>query len=82
MIEDLYRSRTPGSARLYAEACRVLPAAVGLQLEFDEDSPVVWPLLATGVRVDELAARAGAGGDSFRDTLRRIREDNGERRER
>jgi len=28
MIEDLYRARTPGSARLYAEACRVLPAGL------------------------------------------------------
>ena len=28
MIEDLYRARTPGSAKLYAEACRVLPAGL------------------------------------------------------
>lgn len=28
MIEDMYRARTPGSARLYAEACRVLPAGL------------------------------------------------------
>src|SRR5260370_17293692 len=28
MIEDLYRARTPGSAALYARACRVLPAGL------------------------------------------------------
>jgi glutamate-1-semialdehyde 2,1-aminomutase len=28
VIEELYRARTPGSARLYAEACRVLPAGL------------------------------------------------------
>ena len=28
MIEDLYRARTPGSAALYAKACRVLPAGL------------------------------------------------------
>ena len=28
MIEDLYRARTPRSAALYAEACRVLPAGL------------------------------------------------------
>lgn len=28
MIEDLYRARTPGSAALYAQACRVLPAGL------------------------------------------------------
>src|SRR5438046_9363774 len=28
MIEDLYRARTPGSAALYAQACRALPAGL------------------------------------------------------
>ncbi|MBI4478313.1 MAG: aspartate aminotransferase family protein [Acidobacteria bacterium] len=28
MIEDMYRVRTPNSAKLYAEACRVLPAGL------------------------------------------------------
>src|SRR2546430_12375703 len=28
MIEDQYRARTPGSAALYAQACRVLPAGL------------------------------------------------------
>jgi general secretion pathway protein J len=54
-----------------------LPAVVGLQLEFVEGSPVAWPLLTTGVRVDEMAVSAGRELElgSFREIMRRQRDE-------
>src|ERR671922_1832798 len=49
MIEDLYRARTPGSAVLYARACRVLPA--GLTHDSRATSPYpIYAARAAGAR--------------------------------
>lgn len=40
----------------------VLPVAVRLNLEFGEGKRAQWPLLVAGVRVDEVAVQAVAGG--------------------
>src|SRR5256714_2373857 len=49
MIEDLYRARTPGSAALYAQACRVLPA--GLTHDSRATSPYpIYVARAAGAR--------------------------------
>src|SRR2546426_5778049 len=49
MIEDQYRARTPGSAALYAQACRVLPA--GLTHDSRATSPYpIYVARAAGAR--------------------------------
>src|SRR5437763_10333687 len=49
MIEDLYRARTPGSAALYAQACRALPA--GLTHDSRATSPYpIYVARAAGAR--------------------------------
>src|SRR5260370_18123824 len=52
MIEDLYRARTPGSAALYARACRVLPAG----LTHDSRAAAPYPIYVAR------AAGRGRGG--------------------
>jgi general secretion pathway protein J len=59
----------------------VLPVAIGLQLEFAGDNPMTWPLLATGVRVDEVAVTVGGAARSYQERIQQLIED-GARRDR
>jgi len=54
----------------------VLPAAVSLEIEFEEDVYIRWPLLATSVRVDGLNAGAASAlqGGAIRGYSDRIRD--------
>lgn len=58
----------------------ILPEAVRLDLGFGEGSRVSWPLLATGVRVDEASVRQTANtrdyGETIRDMIRNRRKDD------
>jgi len=48
----------------------VLPVAVRLEVEFGEGSRVTWPLLATGIKVDEAAVRQTTDTRDYSDTIR------------
>lgn len=50
----------------------VLPVVVTLDLEFSEEHPVVWPLLASSVKTDESALEAGGGVDNYRDMIQQL----------
>ncbi len=54
------------------ERSNQLPVAVSLGLAFRSERPVIWPLLTTGVRVDEMAVAIGGGrsGNSYQDAIR------------
>lgn len=47
-----------------------LPSAVRLDIEFDEEQVAQWPLLSTGIRVDESAAIATGAARSYGDAVR------------
>lgn len=47
-----------------------LPVAVRLEVVFSEDQPILWPMLATGVKVDELATTATGGAQGYSDVIR------------
>ena len=47
-----------------------LPVAVSLDLAFNEGRQVLWPLMTTGVRVDETAVAAGGGRSGYEDAIR------------
>jgi len=61
VIEDLYRARTPGSAALYAKACRVLPAG----LTHDSRATAPYPIYVAQTL------------DAFRSALRALKTDGG-----
>jgi len=48
----------------------ILPVAVRLDLDFGEDSQALWPLLTTGVRVDEIAVSSSAAARTYNDAIR------------
>ena len=54
----------------------MLPAAVSLEVEFNEEVYIRWPLLATSVRVDGLNAGVTSGlqGGAIRGYSDRIRD--------
>jgi general secretion pathway protein J len=53
-----------------------LPVAVNLELAFNEDSLWIWPLMTTGVRVDESATQIGGGrsGSGYQEAIRDLME--------
>lgn len=48
----------------------MLPVAVRLDIDLGEESRSVWPLLATGVKVDELAMSQTGASQSYSDAIR------------
>lgn len=55
-----------------------LPVAVSLDLAFDEDSRVLWPLMTTGVRVDETAVQMGGGKSGYEEAIRDLIQNRGD----
>lgn len=57
-----------------------LPVAVRVDVVFAEEQLAIWPLLATGVKVDELATTATGAAQSYGDAIRSmIRGEGGSR---
>lgn len=50
----------------------MLPVAVRLDLDLGEDSRSVWPLMATGIRVDELAMSQTGASQNYSDAIRNM----------
>jgi len=50
----------------------VLPKAVTLELDLGEDSQAIWPLLTTGVKVDELASQQTGGAKSYGEAIQNM----------
>ena len=50
----------------------MLPVAVRLDLDLGEDSRSVWPLLTTGIRVDELAMSQTGASQNYSDAIRNM----------
>lgn len=59
----------------------VLPLAVRLDVDLGEDSKVIWPVLLTGVRVDEMAMQQGADVQDYRQAVRDMIRNSGNRQE-
>jgi general secretion pathway protein J len=55
-----------------------LPVAVSLNLAFNEERQVLWPLMTTGIRVDEAAVSAGAGRSGYEDAIRDLIRNRGD----
>jgi len=50
----------------------VLPKAVTLDMQLGEESRAIWPLLSTGVKVDELATQQTGGVQSYSEAIRNM----------
>lgn len=61
------------------ETLERLPAAVSLDIAFNEDYPLSWPLLTTGVKVDETAVQVGSGRAGYQDAIRDLMENRGDK---
>jgi general secretion pathway protein J len=56
----------------YWDTPGMLPVAVRLDIDLGEDSRSVWPLLTTGVKVDELAMNQTGAPQSYSDAIRNM----------
>ena len=72
----------PGAWTNRWETVTTLPAAVSLDIEFNEDVYIRWPLLTTSVRVDNLGASVGLPegmNDDYSRTIRDLINKRGQR---
>ncbi|MDX1460097.1 MAG: prepilin-type N-terminal cleavage/methylation domain-containing protein [Xanthomonadales bacterium] len=54
----------------------LLPVAVSLDIDPGEESPLNWPLLTAGVRVDELSTTASGAAQSYSEAIRNMIQGN------